>query len=148
MQLQMEVCNLQYCDFLETKFIEYDDREAFDNDGSFNTSSDNKYKGIIMHFAKDNNIKYEYQPFNCSLEKYNEWEEETMQLMEKQGYCWTQNIYWKLEKISCVLVLRNKIWFNASINHISEFWKIVEKEKIDNSWTIRKSKKILINKMP
>ena len=35
MQLQLEVCDLNYCDFLETKFTEYEDREEFDNDGNF-----------------------------------------------------------------------------------------------------------------
>ena len=32
MQLQMEVCDLDECDFLETKFIEYPDRHSYEND--------------------------------------------------------------------------------------------------------------------
>ena len=35
MQMQLEVCDLDYCDFLETKFTEYESREAFDADGDF-----------------------------------------------------------------------------------------------------------------
>ena len=31
---------------------------------------------------------------------------------------WVENIYWKLDIISCVLVLRNKPWFNAIIEYI------------------------------
>ena len=42
MQLQMEVCELNECDFLETKFIEYLSYEEFKEDGEFNFSKDNK----------------------------------------------------------------------------------------------------------
>ena len=40
------------------------------------------------------------------------------------------NIFWKLETISCILVLRNKYWFNQSISIIENFWNIVTKEKL------------------
>ena len=33
MQLQMEVCDLNECDFLDTKFVEYENEEAFYDDG-------------------------------------------------------------------------------------------------------------------
>ena len=52
MQLQMETCNLNECDFLETKFIEYEDEEAFNLDGSFNLSADNCLKGKNIIFCK------------------------------------------------------------------------------------------------
>ena len=59
MQLQMEVCNLDECDFLETKFIEYEDYETFLMDGSFSKSNDQKTKGVIMCFMVDNHPVYE-----------------------------------------------------------------------------------------
>lgn len=34
-QVQMEVCDLNECDFLETRFVEYETYEEFENDGSF-----------------------------------------------------------------------------------------------------------------
>jgi len=34
MQLQMEVCDLNECDFVETKFIEYDSYNDYIEDGS------------------------------------------------------------------------------------------------------------------
>ncbi len=140
MQLQLEVCDLNYCDFLETKFTEYEDREEFDNDGNFNLTNDGKYKGIILHFMKDSSHIYEYQPFQCLEEEFNNWEEETMNKKEKEGYNWIQNIYWKLDIVSCILVLRNKIWFSAAIESIREIWKIIEKERIDKTWVDRKPK--------
>ena len=41
MQIQMETCNLNYCDFLETQFKEYENEEQFYGDNS------NKRKGVI-----------------------------------------------------------------------------------------------------
>ena len=38
--------------------------------------------------------------------------------------------YWKLQEISCVLVLRNKRWFKDNINQLQEIWETSEKERI------------------
>jgi hypothetical protein len=38
--------------------------------------------------------------------------------------------YWKLEKLSCVLVSRNKNWFKNNIQAIENVWNIIEKERI------------------
>jgi len=43
---------------------------------------------------------------------------------------WIKNIYWKLEKLSCVLVLRNKEWFKNNVEQIEKIWKIIEEERI------------------
>ena len=43
MQLQMETCNLNECDFLETRFNEYDSFTSFNKDGDFNKSENNIY---------------------------------------------------------------------------------------------------------
>ncbi len=140
MQLQMEVCNLNYCDFLETKFIEYESREEFIKDGSFNLTSDNKLKGIIIQFIKNNEVKYCYKPIDLNEDEFRVWETKQMD-KENDGYLWLQNIYWKLEEVSCVLVLRNKLWFSKCIKYIEDLWKIVEEERISNKWVERKAKK-------
>jgi hypothetical protein len=46
----MEVCNLDICDFLETKFIEYSDISCFEEDGDFFRSNNSLEinKGIIL----------------------------------------------------------------------------------------------------
>ena len=43
---------------------------------------------------------------------------------------WIKNIYWKLEKISCVLILRNKEWFQNNISQLEKVWKIIKEERI------------------
>jgi putative phage-type endonuclease len=44
MQLQMEVCDLDECDFLETKFAEYSDYTSYNEDTSV------EFKGSIIYF--------------------------------------------------------------------------------------------------
>ena len=71
MQMQMEVCELDKCDFLETRFLEYEDKESFDNDGTFlkteidenNLQRKEMLKGIMLFFiTKENLPVYEYNP--------------------------------------------------------------------------------------
>ena len=130
MQLQMEVCNLNECDFLETRFIEYDSKEDFDNDGTFIESKDGKLKGIfILFFDKDNNPYYEYPPLKLAKEDFEKWE---IEIMEKNdSLTWVTNLYWKLEEISCVLVLRNKFWFSHAKPLLEDIWKTIENCKLN-----------------
>jgi putative phage-type endonuclease len=145
MQLQMEVCDLNECDFLETKFIEYPDAKSYQDDSiisswdganfnSYITTKDGGYKGIIIQFYKnDGNIHYEYMP--VTLWKPQEvqcWEEDNINKYETEPYNYTfiKFIYWKLEKISCVLILRNKEWFENNIDKIANVWETIKKERI------------------
>jgi putative phage-type endonuclease len=131
MQLQMEVCDLDECDFLETKFVEYPDRETFlqDQDQEQNLTK----KGIIIYFhRKDGTPYYEYKPLDIATQtEIEEWEEQQVAFHENtNGYIFMKTIYWKLEKLSCVLVLRNKEWFKNNIPQLQNVWNIIEKERI------------------
>ena len=52
MQIQMEVCMLNECDFLETRFTEYEGYSEFIEDGDFAMSEDGKLKGVVLYFIK------------------------------------------------------------------------------------------------
>jgi hypothetical protein len=54
---------------------------------------------------------------------------------------WFKNIYWKLEVFSCVLVKRNREWFNTAINYLDELWKIVCEERQTGEFVKRAPKK-------
>ena len=147
MQLQMEVCDLNECDFLETKFIEYEDYDRFkedsiqdiDTDGEEFTnlceSQDSKLKGIIIYFHQKNGSPYYiYMPFDFYDEKdINEWSEKEIEKYESESYeyIYVKMIYWKLEKISCVLVCRNKEWFKMNVEEIENIWRLIEYERIN-----------------
>jgi len=159
MQLQMEVCNLNECDFLETKFIEYLDKYSYDEDiiTNINTiidtnepedkdkdkditeidttiSADGKQKGIIIHFhKKEGSPFYLYKPLNLKYSaEIDQWEEESIALYQsdKYNYIYVKYIYWKLEKISCILVLRDKNWFKNNIDQLTKIWNIIELERL------------------
>ena len=78
-QLQMECCDLEECDFLECSFKEYENEEEANKDGTFQYTSENKFKGVIMQFYHNTKPYYEYAPFNISKELYDKWYEETME---------------------------------------------------------------------
>ena len=133
MQLQMEVWDLDECDFLETKFTEYETSSEFFNDGKEKTFKD-EFKGVIMYFHKqDLKPFYVYKPIGLTnYDDINAWEEEMIDKYQSTEFnmIWVKNCYWKLEKVSCVLVLRNRKWFQDNIGQLENIWKIVEKERI------------------
>jgi len=127
MQLQMETCDLDECDFLETMFVEYEHEKDFLEDGTFFTSDNNELKGIIMYFINsEGNPIYIYKPLDMDKEEFEEWEENNMDTL---NMTWIKNIYWKLKICSCVLVQRNKKWFKDNIHEIENIWSIIEAER-------------------
>lgn len=128
MQMQMEVCNLDECDFLETRFTEYDDNDSFANDGTFTTSQDGKPKGIMMLFMDRNGRPvYEYAEIGIDELSFNEWNDAIMEKNLKLS--WLKNIYWKLDEVSVVLVDRNKHWFHAAMPVLTDIWTTIELER-------------------
>ena len=138
MQLQMETCDLNECDFLETRFVEYDNEEAFYNDGSFTYSHDNKVKGAIILFSNNGIPHYEYAPLYITKNEYDKWVE---YILDKNSeYEWVQNQFWKLHEYSNILVLRNKLWFTNAVPHIENIWNIILHER-SNGFEHRAPKK-------
>ena len=137
MQLQMEVCDLDKCDFLETRFIEYADRDAFDKDGTFlkterdNASGSSYLKGISLFFInKDNLPEYEHKPLEINETEYtNKWFPMITKKHHDLGHYLVHTYYWKLKEISCVLVIRNKVWFELNIKYFNETWNTILKER-------------------
>lgn len=131
MQIQMETCNLDECDFLETRIKEYETEAAFYDDSLA------EYKGVILFFLpklEENPRKspfFEYMPLFISLEKQNiqKWIE-SMQEKFQSEYVLYETVYWRLDEYSCVLVERNPEWFSAVLPKIETTWKMVESERI------------------
>ena len=132
MQIQLEVCDLDECDFVETKFVEYNSYEDFKRD-KYNVE-----KGmIIVLIENDSKFIYEYSNLFQNSEKelqeftneiYNKYELDHNTL-QNENYKWYKTVYWKLHTFSCVLVPRNKEWFNLKYPKMEEFWNLIEQEK-------------------
>ena len=90
-------------------------------------------KDGIFHFSPHENIfsyhcncTHKYSPFQCSKEKYIEWYDK---LLEETKMTWVQNIYWRLDEHSCILVERNKNWFATAKLDFKRIWEIILKER-------------------
>ena len=149
MQIQMETCDLEECDFLETRIQEYETEVAFYEDSLA------EYKGVVLFFLAKQNARpeaksldakseakpetkseqaksafFEYMPLYISLDKpsIQKWIED---MQEKHPeYLLYETAYWKLDEYSCVLVERNKDWFSTVLPKIEAAWKMVESERI------------------
>lgn len=132
MQVQMEVCDLEECDFVETVFKEYDDT---DEDLFYANVEKYLYNGVILYFIKrdhsDSSPKYVYMPMSVPLDRelVNAWIEERKQ-ENRQTYVLYRRIYWYCERFSCVLVHRFREWFEAALPKIRDVWNTIEKERV------------------
>jgi putative phage-type endonuclease len=139
-QLQMECLDLDECDFLECSFKEYESYNDFINDGNFNKTNDNKFKGIIICFYDNITEKpyYEYSPFQCNQQEYEKWEKNILE--QNSDKTWMKNYYWYLKDVSCVLILRNKKWFNDVLPEFQELWNTILYDR-ENGYEHRNPKK-------
>jgi len=120
-QMQMEVCDLDECDFVETKFKEFDSYQEY-----INNITDKK-KGIIVVYVQNGEYVYYYMPFNIVLEEdINQWLDNNM---TNPGE-WIKNVYWTLEVYSCVLIKRQKEWFNYAIPILQNIWYTICAERL------------------
>lgn len=152
MQIQMEVCDLDACDFVETRFKEYEYVEDYEQDveidyhyhyckddqrvgTEFDVHDDDLQRGIIIYFIDKTTQKphYEYMPFHYKdLDTQDAWVVNTIFEKESAGqHAWIRNIYWKLDQYSCVLVKRNRLWFNAyAAPQLERVWRTIETERV------------------
>lgn len=132
MQIQMETCDLNECDFIETRFKEYSNESEFYEDDT------RENKGVILCFINKTNhsgdqIKpiYEYIPLDVPLDKdtIDLWIN-TNRLLHRETHTLYSTDYWYLDEFSCILVKRNRNWFNSVLPKIEETWKIIEVERV------------------
>ena len=127
MQLQMEVWDLSECDFLETRFITYDNEEAFNKDGDFTKTQLGKDKGVIVQFFDGNEPIYKYPPYGIEKNEFNSWYDKCLD--ENTNLTWVRNTYWYLDKYSSALVVRNKTWFDEITPLLRTIWETILKER-------------------
>lgn len=141
-QIQMEVCDLDECDFVETRFKEYESKEDYDADGSTmqGYTADENEKGVILWFQTAPALTqqgyvsppiqlYEYAPIGATPYEYDKWEAEIFAKHERLGSIWVRTIYWYLDEYSCVLVRRNRLWFSEAALVLQRLWETIEEER-------------------
>jgi len=135
-QIQMETCDLDECDFLETRIIEYPSEDEFYSD----TNESHLYKGVVLHFierdqtsASVNIPRYKYMPIDTDVnrERIDDWIANEKEKGREEGLILFNKLYWYLDEISCVLITRNKQWFSKAVSKIENIWNIILKERVE-----------------
>jgi putative phage-type endonuclease len=188
MQIQMETCDLDECDFIETRFKEFENQEDFyadagvcnsdelektefiDQDGHNVRLGHNKCKGVYLCFIYNTHSKIDtfndpdnvcelvsceitnhendvkiinfdseyiepppkwiYMPLNSLLDKtsVNDWIQQ-QRIEQRPNYVLYSTHYWYLDEFSCILVKRNRLWFQTVLPKIQDVWTTIEKER-------------------
>lgn len=143
-QLQLEVCDLDACDFIEYEFAEFGTQEEFLDDKTLDANIFHKGAIISIHKLDDGeNIivgesKYIYPPKNIldNSEKIVEWVRvNTLKLSEENisNNFKIEANFWKVIDFSNVRILRNKKWFNSVRPVFEKAWnEITYYKKGDN----------------
>ena len=135
MQGQLEVCDLEECDFLQVKLEEYNDvkdyeRDVMVNDGLKNGyTSDNLPKGLVLEYETEEGIEYEFSPWLASLDDILNWKNK---IVGERGV-YTNEKWWKITRYECTLVRRDKEWWNSVVPDIIKFWsEVVHYREVGN----------------
>ena len=146
-QLQLECCDLDECDFWQCEIQEYNDRNEFLDDTDprepYKSIKHNLEKGcLIQLLPKDKyteviqnpdmylDIVYDYASFiypdtlELSPEECDEWISKTLSNIDKthSGYVFDKVIYWKLVDSNCSTIYRDKEWFNIHLPTYESVW--------------------------
>ena len=134
MQGQLEVCDLEECDFLQVKIEEYSDVSEYEkdvmiNDGLVNgLTSDNLPKGLVLEFYTDEGIEYEFSPWLASLDEILNWKNK---IVGERCVCVEK--WWKITRYECTLVRRDRVWWNSVVPDIIKFWsEVVHYREVGN----------------
>jgi len=126
-QVQLETCGLDLCDFIETRFKEYGETE-------FYADTDREYRGVILWFVDmaTQAPVYEYMPLWVKLEPavIKEWADAQVQTHESKNHHFAEMQYWYLDEISCVTIERNRKWFECAIPKLTEIKATIDRESV------------------
>lgn len=159
-QLQLETCNLDYCDFQECKITEYKSEKAYYNDGGeTGLTKDRLEKGILLKVSQDIEGETESKSFyvypilgtDNEVKKWiNNWIIEDMKQHTMEYFTGTRYgefQYWRLQRASCIRIKKEPEWFEENIPNFKAAWDDVlkcreNKEELDKLIKKRKPKKV------
>lgn len=149
-QLQLECCDLDECDFIQCNIEEYSNRKEWLND----TSSECDYKstkyglerGVIIETlpAKLNENEYEgsninkntvydkaiaiYPPkIDMTNNEIDNWVLDEISKLETTHHLRLNRvIYWRLKERNCTLIKRDRGWFQNNFEKLKTMWGYVE----------------------
>ena len=152
-QGQLEVCDLEYCHFLECDIREYKNKVEFfqdcytdeNNNKNINLQKNGMEKGVVIELY-DHKLKkmvYRYSKPNITEFELTSWEEQIIDIsLEDDTLDYIKTSYWKLVEYCCTLIKRDREWFKNVYPEIERFWNDVLKYRTIGIDTLKKEKKI------
>lgn len=137
-QLQMAICEFDYCDFLECQFSEIATSEEFYNyyqkpDIVKLHYSVNLERGIIIEYGcyqdEDSDIQRFYSPieYHNKPEQLQQWYNHQINMINSNSNLQYHNTtYWKLDVYSCKPVVRDPQWMKDKYIQIKHCWDEIE----------------------
>lgn len=123
-QGQLEVCNLDECDFFQVKIVDYESYEEYckdiftiDDDILPGRNKHNYPKGVTLTYKVGETLSYVYCELNKTNEEYLSW----IESQSKENLFETK--WWNIERYETTLVVRDKQWWLENIEHILSFYK-------------------------
>lgn len=165
MQWQMETCDLDECDFVETRFKEFSTADEFYEKYAKMESGeeDPKIMGVMIFLKpRGRNMvvsgnesgeevrgKYLLMPLSVNIcrEDIQAWFE-SVKIEYPQHFIF-QTYYWILDEWSCILVQRNRVWFEAALPIVKETWNTILQERETGNYMSRapqKKKNVVVKK--
>lgn len=130
-QGQLEVCDLDHCDFFQVKIEEYENFEEYEKDifvdddvilaGRTNL---NYPKGVTVSYRKKGELKltYLYPSLNMTDQEYKDWIIEKKIEIIKDKHEYVESKWWKISRYECTLIERDRNWWNENVEHILKFY--------------------------
>ena len=149
-QGQLEVCNLHYCDFVECKIQEYNNKEEYYADGDLIYQKNGFEKGVVID-TFDKTLQKEvfyYGKLGMTRKDIDKWEDEIIdKVIENENLEYSKTSYWKVTQYNELLIQRDEKFFNEiCLPKINEFWEKVldyrkrPLEEVKNLCSSRKKK--------
>jgi putative phage-type endonuclease len=148
-QLQLECCELEECDFIQCKIEEYDSRSEWLEDTgnkSYIGKQYGKERGILLEllptkledcdytgsYIKKTTVydkaSFVYPPkIDMTQAELDNWIlNELAKIQETNTTRLHRVVYWRLVERNCTLILRDKEWFNNNLEKLRTMWGYVE----------------------
>ena len=161
-QQQMEVADLNSCDFLECRIKEYYSWKDFVNDnykGDYSKTDKDMEKGILIEYINNSDKSYNYlypKKLKYMFKTLKEWETiiyDEVALLKSDVLgdstkTFSRIISWSVDEYSCIRIYRNKCWWISNFYKMEDCWNKVLYHKENGYMELIKTKKSNKSKKP
>ncbi len=126
-QLQLEVADLNRCDYVECKIIvisKADFQILLKNEPQYRCEA-----GCLIECwnTKENKLIHDYFPLGNNLNDVEKWEDAYLDgVLKQDNLDYRNTIYWQTKSLAKCTIYRDKRWFERCVPEVAEFWEQVK----------------------